>query len=355
VIYITEILLKDFRNYKSYQNIFGENHILFFGQNGVGKTNLLEALSKLSPGSGIKSAKNQDIARDQKYPWELNVKLSSSNSENDELNTIGISFNFKKKLIKVNSEFIKNSHELIEYIKLVWFTPQMNNLFIDDKIGRQKFFDRIVINFEKNHLRNLIIYEKLKKERKKLLFINYQEKWMGIIEDKLAVYCYEITQTRIQGIKFLQEKINSGNFIKPELHIGCEVNKYISGDKIDSINKIKEVFLSRRDIDKKLNKTTFGIHLTDFYAVHPKNHIKSNLCSTGEQKSIILSILAACSKSCDIILLDDISSHMDDTNFHLFLKDILNQNCQVFFADLNTEKFLPYKDQIKFIEIKNYN
>lgn len=432
---LIEISLQNFRNYSYYNKIFKHKNILFHGANGVGKTNILEAISLLSPGSGIKAATTREMCRtvssnaanhssnssrprinticdivfnndnnsnnkidniesnidksNTSASWGASFKFA--NSEN--FNNINISFASARKLIKVDNKLLKNSLQLLNLLKIFWVTPKINYIFQQEKYIRQKFFDKIISIFYPEHLKSLIMYERFKKERQKILFFansilehrtsrainnnainamlinnndmdmdnipnDSQHNWLNIIEEKLTIECLKITRNRLAILASLQNNIEaSGNInIKVSFQLNCPTLALISEEDITSIMNLKKKLFSQRGADKYRNKTLFGCHLADFEVFY-NNHLRMNrnipakFCSTGEQKSILLAITLAVAEKVDILLFDDISASLDEEHFHNFISKILNQKCQIFFTDLNYKRFKKYPQALENIEL----
>ncbi|AHX11146.1 recF/RecN/SMC N terminal domain protein [Neorickettsia helminthoeca str. Oregon] len=348
--YITEILLKDFRNHSFYKTKFNSKHVLFFGRNGVGKTSILEAVSKLSPGLGIRSAKNSEIISIGATSWEASFKFVSDNH----LSEIGTGYCSNRRILKLNKQPIIGFGDILSLVRVMWFTPQMGNVFITDKSVRRKFFDRLVALSDPQHLDNLVTYEKLRSDRLRILSTQPSKRWLDVIERKIATLCVNISASRESFIDLLEGHSFSEHFASPRVKLICTVANDImtvSTDKQVHVEDISRILRDSRAKDSITGKMDFGIHRADFLVIHGRNANTAKSCSTGEQKSLILAILLAASELVDIMLLDDIFSHLDQRNLELFLEEVMQKDCQFFFSDLESNKILRFQDRVHAVAL----
>lgn len=346
---ITEILVKDFRNHALWRASFERRHVLFFGRNGAGKTSVLEAISKLAPGLGIRSARNTDIIRVGAASWEVGLKFSNGGSVTE----IGMSYSLDKRIIKVNKEPINNFKKVLDLVKVMWFTPQMGNVFTTDKSVRRKFFDRLVALSNPQHLENLMIYEHCKSERLKILATRSSEVWLGVNEKKLAELCIVIANARESFIKFLTSNSTPSSFASSEIRLLCPVVEVIDGiiDSDEQMHRVLKALSESREKDIVTGKMQFGVHRTDFFVTGKQKEGSAKNSSTGEQKSLILGIILAVSELIDIMLLDDIFAHLDQEHLTSFLGEAMQKNCQFFFSDLEGNKVAQFDNLIQTVPV----
>ena len=206
--YLDALKLKDFRNHQDFSLKCGDRPILIIGPNGSGKTNILEAISLLMPGKGMRAAKADDV-----------VNCASRGCcifASTPYNQIGIECILGKKIVYINGKKSKH-YDLTRIVDIVWLTPQMNRIFIGPSADRRRFFDRAVFGFYKSHARNIIVCEHAMRERLKLLTTNYlDDKWLANIEMQMAKYGLEIVEARRRTIEILQDNMDryTGSFPK---------------------------------------------------------------------------------------------------------------------------------------------
>lgn len=332
---IRQLTLYNFRNHR-YFNIKAEAPlIILYGSNGVGKTNILESLSLLSPGRGLNSASISDMIQKGAEGANIYIQL--------EEDSINISLAQNKKSFQINQKSVVVSKQLLEIARILWLTPAMHSLFTAPRELRRNFFDRLIFSFEVKHAVNIIKYEYAKKERGKLLQKNGDNLWILELEDIMATYSVSIINTRQKVIKLLQDQINDNQhntFPKPVIYLSGTLEELITNIKPEEAKLyLKEQFLKNRSVDYKLKRTTFGPHCTDFKALYPSKKITAEFCSTGEQKSLVISILLAAVQPSTILLLDDVTSNLDSNNLNYLLENLIAKGCQTWLSDTKPQPF----------------
>lgn len=362
-----ELRLNNFRNYQKQQFVFPAQVIAIFGNNGVGKTNILESISLLNRGQGLKGAEFDEMVHNQNSNQEFTIYCEVQN--HPYIENIGTSYSpiSGKRIFQINQEI---KHRLNKKIlpAIIWLNPQMDNLFCSSKTLRRKFLDKIVCDIDTQHHIRINNYNQLLKERIDLLnrFGINQEKWLEAIERNIAELASAIANARNETVKYLNLAIlqNSENFIKTEIKIKGEIEEMsLCNSAIAVEEKFMEKLKENRSIDLKRGRTNFGVHRSDFTAILLDKKIEAKFCSTGEQKSILISITFARTRIFSllnlpsaILLLDEIVSHLDEQRRQKLLQEILQLNCQSFLTATNQNFFdsLYYfgKNRSHFLEIK---
>ena len=348
---ISQITLTNFRNYQRLKLTCSALPILIIGENGAGKTNILEAISLLSPGRGIRGAYMQDIAYHNSQEWALNADIIKG----DQNYNIGVGFYENKKLIKIDHKAQSKQVALAKITKLIWLIPQMDTIFIGSRKTRLDFFDRLVFSFDVKHAQNMSEYEFAKRERTKLLRDKvFDDHWLSSLEDRMVTTGVELATARIKTRESLQDLIDAGPFRNTKILIDGAVEKSLQEN-----NNIQEIFSTElrknRQLDALSKRTNYGIHKSDFSAIHSLKALEAKLCSTGEQKLMLIAIVLAASKQDTILLLDDITSHLDHQNRDTLLSMILERGCQAWITDTNLQHFTEYKEQMQTFCIKAGN
>ena len=328
---LQNLKLRNFRSHKILDLNFNSNFIYFSGPNGVGKTNILEAISLLSPGRGLRGANLNDLTQNNsERNWALSSILKISNVLIEI--ELGLDINGKKTL-RIDGKK-KPFIYLSELLKIIWITPLMDRLWIGGSTERRRFLDRLVMNFFPNHAKNCIIYNQALKKRN--LFLKENEKdiaWFLAIEKQLAINGYEIDKNRRIVVRLLaemQNEINKKGFL-PILNIDFDTLP------IKNTDQLFEDLQKSRKTDFKSKRTLIGPHRTDLLVNHSIKKIQAKNCSTGEQKSLLLSFFILSSLAISkkfgkppIILLDEIVAHLDKENLFIFLDQLVSINAQIF-------------------------
>lgn len=370
---ITRLNLKFYRNYLALtlEPNREQNTIVITGLNGSGKTNILEAISLLSPGRGIRGCSLSDIHCSNA---EL-AKACHINSEVDGFNGLVkidsvIERSEKeggrsKRAIKANGVNLKVQSELSEILAISWLTPQHDQLFISSSQIRRKFWDRVVQNFIPSHAKNLLAYEYSMRERAKLLKdrVNDDE-WLSVLERNMAQHAVEIAKSRIMAINYINESMNSIDHLFPKARITLSGNieKKISVN--DDFSEILDEYISElrknRNIDMITGRTNAGIHKSDLLVYYQKKNMEAGKCSTGEQKSLLLSIFLAdvfaqikWRGRAPILLLDEVLAHLDEERREVLCQIVKDTGAQTWITGTEEETFKPIKQDSQFFRIED--
>ena len=183
---IKSLKLINFRSHSNFGLSLSGKPLAIIGDNGAGKTNILEAISLLSPGRGMRNSKFSEMVKDDNsMPWGVNFNILS-NGKNYEVSS-GLRDNQKGRDIKINSKKVSGSSALPEIILLSWLTPSMDQIFNETPSYRRRFIDRLCAVYEKNHTKNIKIYEKLMAERNS----SFKNKaldnvWLDALENQMS-------------------------------------------------------------------------------------------------------------------------------------------------------------------------
>ncbi|MDR2778655.1 MAG: AAA family ATPase [Rickettsiales bacterium] len=350
--YISEIILNNFRNYRENRFSFCEGFNILSGPNGRGKTNLLEAISLFSNSRGIKGARADEMvslgARGSSglpsgVLFSLFLKLGDHSR-------ILIMQRYEKKLIKFNDELQRNSETLADTLKITYLVPQMDYFFIDGQENRRKFVDKTADMLFTNHYGNVKKYEFFLRERMKILLTqsNYG-KWLDIVEKKIAELGTAIANVRNEVIERLNRIFSehTSEFPMGQITINGSVeNMFAETKAIEIENFYRKILHSNRNDDAKTKRTNFGVHRSDIVVFNKDKNIRAELCSTGEQKMLLLSMIVTraifseqIGRGTVILLLDEVCSHIDsDTRRKLFI-ELQKLNAQIFLTGTSIDNF----------------
>jgi DNA replication and repair protein RecF len=359
--YITEIILNNFRNYTGKKILFNQYFNILAGDNGIGKTNVLESISLFSNSRGLRNASNEELTnvkRDCPFlPPDTLYSLRMVLSSGEKLSIIQKE---DKKIIKINDEVIKRAFILNNFLNITFLTPQMDNFFTDSTGVRRKFLDKTAEILFTEHYENVKRYEFFVKERMKILLEQgSNEKWLDIVEKKITALGVNIAGVRNDVVAMLNSILSNSikTFPIGNIKINGEIENLLSDKKS---TEVESYFLERlrqnRGNDAKDKKTSIGIHRSDILTRNNEKNMRADLCSTGEQKMLLISlILARCifskqyGKGVPVLLLDEICSHIDErTKIKLFdrLKDL---SIQTFITGLRCDDFSYLTNE--FIEL----
>jgi DNA replication and repair protein RecF len=377
---ISKIILTNFRNFLSKKIEFSKQLVLFVGSNGIGKTNILEGLSLLGRSPSLRGSDFESMILDDKVLEEKKQQFGiyCEISGHEFIEKIGLSFdaNHKKKILQINGETAssKRQSDLRNYlINFICLTPQLEQLFILGKSERRDYLDKIVSDIDFEHSSRINNYQKLLKERllilQKYKFSEGQksgEKWINIIENQIVELGAAIASARIEAVDFFNKAIASfsSNFPRPQLNVIGDVEQLVmTRSAIELENFYKQKLEENRAADLINFKTNFGVHRADFDAIFSDKKASATRSSTGEQKSIMISITLARAKISatyknqpTILIFDEVVSHLDEKRKNDLFEEIKATSLQAFFsatsADLLPQAFAN-GDEMQIISLKN--
>lgn len=355
--YIKDLILTNYRVYENVKFSFKPNINIIYGKNGIGKTNILEALSFLTAGKGMLGANIGDVLRITEQPvinynWTIFANIEDNNiadtiaiySENDN--------NILKKKIKINGNIVRSQEELNKILNVIWLTPDMQTLFIDEKANRRKFLDRIVYIVDNNHSSRINKYEFLVKERMKVLQDSkkFDEHWLTVLEEKIAETGISIAVARNQVIRHLNRILVNYDFNFPKFIITIDGKfENLLLDNITAMQaeeKFRKILRDNRQQDNETKRTTEGVHKSDLRLFYQTKNMDAQFCSTGEQKLFLISftILKALlckelNKPQPIILLDEVFSYLDKNKKLELFNELLKLNVQSFITGTDISIF----------------
>lgn len=384
---VTRLTLTDFRNYQFLRINAELAPIVISGENGSGKTNILEAISFLSPGRGMRGAKLGDIKRivqnnfnDEYKPTEistLNWAVSAEVQNGDDRIEIGTAVeksarefeddegrSFERRIVKIDGNKINSQAELGKYISAIWLTPQMDRLFRGGSQPRRSFLDRLVYAFDMEHAKRTASFEHCYKEWYRLLKDGKQDNhWLSSLEESMASTGVAIAAARREQIARLNTFIEhepDGAFPSVRLELDGIIEKML--DKMPAI-EVEDFYNSRLKSQRKniaYNDNIDGVNRTDFKVFYRKKAMPAELCSTGEQKSLLISIILAQSECqslykgfAPVLLLDEVVAHLDDGKREALLEKIRELKVQAWITSTDADLFKSMQNEAQFLEVKD--
>ncbi len=334
--HLNRLTLSDFRNYGSLRLETGGMSVILTGANGAGKTNLLEAVSMFVPGRGLRGAALDDIGRrGSDGGWGVAADTVGPVGET----TFGTAWrpttgqqngmaNAGSRQVRINGEVQRGSGALGEYIRIVWLTPAMDRLFAGPAGDRRRYLDRLTLAFDPQHNSRSLAFEKLMRERNRLLSEGrFDPIWVSGIEEQLAETAVAVAAARSAALEALQgfiEQMNKGErefaFPLAELAITGELeNKLGQIPAVQVEDEYRKLLHDSRGRDQQAGRTLSGPHRSDLLVVHSATGVEARLCSTGEQKALLIAITLAHARAvkaafggwAPVLLLDEIAAHLD--------------------------------------------
>jgi DNA replication and repair protein RecF len=343
--HIKNLAISNFRNFDFFEISASNSAInLIVGPNGSGKTSILEAISLIAPGKGLRNVDFSDIVKYGSDYWYIKSIIET------DLGSFNISANHHKKGKNIYLDDARISHvELKKILSIIFLTPQMNYVF-STIVERRKLLDRLVYYFDLEHSSRTHRYEYYLKERMKLLESGFfDQNWMEIIEKKIAEAMIEIATARIKILQLFESVIAKMDtaFPKPIFEIKAYVENNLENQSL--VEDIKSILHQNRSGDLSTKRTNFGTHRSDFIIKFEKKDIRAEFCSTGEQKALLTSIILAKTLATievfgktPVILLDEATTHLDATRQDELISFLTDLKCQIWISATEYESFIGY-------------
>ena len=368
--YISEVVVNNFRNYLTKKIEFSNNTNVILGNNGVGKTSILEAIYFFEELKSFRKTDVMDLVNSsgcinpflqQDVLFSLYIKFFNFGYNSSSI-VYKRDVDSYKKVVKINDENIKKSSQLKDIFKITYLIPQMDQFFIEQSSVRRKFLDKTASLLFTDHYDTVKKYEFFIKERLKILSGESIDKnWLNIVEKKIVDLGVSIASIRNETVNIMNNIFNAYDLSFPigtlEIY-GMVENMLRSKKSIDVEDYYSNMLLNNRSIDTNLKKTSFGIHKSDLVLIHKDKNIKASLCSTGEQKLLLIALMfVRCifskniNKGIPILLLDDIVSHLDSKTRDILFSEIENLNVQTFITGINVNDFDNFKNA-NFIDLE---
>ncbi|MFY9288963.1 MAG: DNA replication/repair protein RecF [Alphaproteobacteria bacterium] len=355
---VSKITLFHFRNYDDQQMVFEPTPVVLTGANGSGKTNLLEAISLLVPGRGLRRAALAELQNQTlPLPWAVATELQTAYGDlkigtgRDPQETEG-----DRRLVHINGKNVRGQNSLAEHIAMAWVTPDMDRVLAEGPSARRKLLDRLVYSFDPAHSARVHRYEKAMRERLRLLREGVSDAaWLNALEDEMAQTAVAIAAARRHMIRQLRTAIAETNSVFPKADIalkGMAEEALEDQPALPVEDKIRSALARARGDDAQSGTCSVGAHRTDLAVRHRAKDCPADLCSTGEQKALLIAIMLAYLRTltrarsmAPLFLLDDIAAHLDDIRRDALFEEILTLNVQAWITGTDAEPFgrlLPY-------------
>jgi DNA replication and repair protein RecF len=302
---LTRLSLTDFRSYREALIAPGPGLVVLTGENGAGKTNILEAVSLLSPGRGLRGASLGEMARrDGAGGFSVAARLGDV-----EIGTGTLASAPERRQVRINGA-AASATSLAEWLSILWLTPAMDRLFQEGASGRRRFLDRLVLALAPGHAVHAARYEAAMRARNKLLAEERPDPdWLTALEARMAEHGAAIVSARRGAVEALTACLADapeGPFARAGLALQ-------GGDE-----DLQSVLAPGRGRDAAAGRTLTGPHRTDLVVTHLGKTQPAALCSTGEQKALLLGIVLAHADLVaqragrrPILLLDEVAAHLD--------------------------------------------
>lgn len=364
---LTRLTLTDFRNYPGLRLDTRGGPVVLTGANGTGKTNVLEAISLLAPGRGLRGAAFEDLARmNGEAGWAVASEIEGPSGP-AALGTAWTS-GAAARQIRIAGEPQKSSGAFSAYLRVLWLTPAMDRLFTGPASDRRRFLDRLVIAFDPGHGGRVIAYDKLMRDRNRLLCDDVPDAaWLGGLEHGLAEAGVAIAAARVAALDALQDFISEmpaarsqSAFPWAKLEIEGDLEASVRDSPAVQVeDNYRRLLADSRKADRAAGRCLNGPHRSDLVVVHGPKAADARICSTGEQKALLIGLVLAHARAvrtaCDgwapILLLDEVAAHLDEERRIGLFGELEELGLQAWMTGTDARLFEPLDGRAEYFRV----
>lgn len=353
---LIRLTLTDFRNYAGLRLDAPARAIALTGANGAGKTNLLEAVSLLTPGRGLRGAAFEDLARQGGGAWAIAAELATP----DGPVSLGTGWSGQGeggdggqgRLVIVDGVVQKGTGVLGQHLRVLWLTPAMDRLFAGPASDRRRFLDRMVAAFDPEHASRILVFEKVMRERNLLLAEPRADTaWLASLEAHMAEAAIAIAAARLTAVEALQHHIGEARhqsaFPWGELSLEGEIEALVSAmPAVRAEDEYRRLLGDSRGLDRAAGRTLRGPHRSDLSVLHGPKQMPAGHCSTGEQKALLIGLMLAQARAvrtengtAPVLLLDEVAAHLDRQRRRDLFEALAALGCQVWMTGTDAALF----------------
>lgn len=362
---INAIRLAAFRNYDTATLVFDGRHVVFAGENGSGKTNLIEAISLLSPGRGLRRAVYADAIRQgTDGGFSIFAQLEGMEGEVEIGTGVGPGVDAGTRRVRINGTEAKSADELLDHVRILWLTPSMDGLFTGPAADRRRFLDRLVLSLDPAHGRRAADFDRAMKMRNRLLEERFGDTdWISSVETQMASLGVAMTLARSEMIGLLArlgEEGDRGAFPAAGLALANFLDDAAGAAAIDLEDRYLGMLAAGRHADRAAGRTLQGPHRADLLVTHLDKGMDAARCSTGEQKALLTGMILAQARLtanltgfAPVLLLDEVAAHFDHRRRQSLFDLIDALGGQAFMTGTDRSLFEALGSRAQFFSVSN--
>jgi DNA replication and repair protein RecF len=369
-LWLADVRLTDFRNHPEFRMELDDRPVCLIGPNGAGKTNVLEAISALAPGRGLRGAPLGDMARRDGAEMRARGWVVYAQAVLDEARHALAAASERgpdgalKRVARLDGR-AAGASEIGAIVRLSWVTPAMDRLFAGPPGDRRRFFDRLAFAFAPEHGASAAAYERALRERQRLLQEGSADRsWLDALEQEMAVHAAAVAQVRARTMAALAAEIAArpeGAFPKAALDFTPGLEKAFAGGaaSADLEDGLARTMRANRARDAAAGRALEGPHRTDLLVHHAAKRMPAQDCSTGEQKALLLGIILAHARALAadpgagpaLLMLDEAAAHLDAARRVALFEELLKGPGQAWLTGTDQVLFEAFGDRAQTIAL----
>src|SRR5689334_20598991 len=368
---VRQLRLTDFRNYRQLRLDCGLEPVVLVGANGAGKTNLLEALSFLAPGRGLRRARLDEVSHRPRSEepnagaWAVAATLDTPEGRlaiGTGLEPGRTEGGPSRRIVRIDGRAAASQTALGLHVAAVWLTPQLDRLFLDGASERRRFLDRLVTALHPEHAGDVAAYENALRQRARLLADgNRDPHWFTVLEDTMARHGVALASNRADTVQRLDAaaRLGVGPFPRAALAMTGEVDRWIAAmAAIDAEDRLRAELAAGRLRDAEARTTSTGPHRSDLAVRHLDLDLPAAEGSTGQQKALLVSIALAHARLVTLsrgrpplLLLDEIAAHLDSERRAALFEEVVALGVQSWMTGTDAELFKPLAGRAQILRV----
>lgn len=373
-LWVERLALTNFRNYTSIALDASPQPVVLLGANGAGKTNILEAVSLLAAGQGLRRAVYSDLARGTgDGSWAVAAKVHGLDGPVD----IGTGFMASdtqttraptSRILRLNGQTQTGTGILADIIEMVWLIPAMDGLFMGPASERRRFLDRLILCFDPAYRTIAGRFERAMQSRNRLLAdgVRNATQFAGL-ERIMAEAGVAVAAARAEAATAMAEIIAARRTRDPQSPFpwatiaidGALEADLATRPAVDVEDGYVKTLERGRDRDRAAGRTLDGPHRSDLVVAHGAKQMAARLCSTGEQKALLLGLVLAHAElvatrqqgAAPILLLDEITAHLDEHRRAALFAEIIRLRAQAWMTGTDENAFSALVGQASFFRV----
>ncbi|MEX0751432.1 MAG: DNA replication/repair protein RecF [Xanthobacteraceae bacterium] len=366
---IRRLTLTDFRNYHAAGIAVEAGPIVLVGPNGAGKTNLIEAISFLAPGRGLRRATLEEVAFSEgDGSWAVSAELEGALG----LATLGTGIEppagedtLPQRQCRIDREPVASAAAFADHLRVIWLTPAMDALFAGPASERRRFLDRFALALDAEHTGRVSALERSLRSRNRLLETPRPDPhWLDAIEHETAELAVAVAALRAETVERLQAALaarHSWGSAFPRAAIALEgwMERALAGQPaVEVEDRYRGVLKENRTRDAQAGRTLDGPHLTDLAVRYAAKNIPAAEASTGEQKALLIGLVLAhagligeMTGAAPVLLLDEVVAHLDPNRRAALYDAVAQLGSQVWMTGADPAAFAEIASRAEVFEI----
>ncbi|WP_137150328.1 DNA replication/repair protein RecF [Devosia sp. FKR38] len=361
--HLSRLRLTSFRNYATAALDLDDRHVVLTGANGAGKTNLLEAISVLSPGRGLRGASFETLqAHGSDIGWAVAATVETDDGPAD-IGTGAAPDGGRR--VRINGANARSIEAMSDYLRVLWLTPAMDGLFSGPAGDRRRFLDRLVTTLIPSHSAAVSDYEKAMRQRNRLLEDNGDTSWLSAIEAQLAELGASIHLARTDSLGHLQaligQSLDDTSFPAAHLALTPLFEDSVEPAASTALEAaLAERWRQSRGRDRAAGRTLVGPHRVDLEVTYAQKAMPAALGSTGEQKALLIGLILAHARLVRLrtgitpfLLLDEIAAHLDPDRRRALFAALDGLGTQCFLTGTDRMLFEALGERAQMVTVKD--